>query len=197
MTNEELLNHVKETFSQELAAIKNEDLREKVARTWVRSMALSGTTDLAKELVMVKEVKTPGVGLEHVKGVVKLAAAIADAMVEAHRVAIDRDTVVAGALLHDVGKLLENAPADRHPLAGKLVRHAFSGIELGLQEGIPNEILHIIAYHSTEGSRIKRTLECQVVYQADGLSADPIYRRELGMTRAERSPYVYITMRSS
>lgn len=197
MTNDEMENQVRETFSRELAAIADEDLRNKVARTWVRSMALSGATDIARELVMVREITRPGVGLEHVRGVVKIAEAIADAMVESQHVTIDRDVVVAGALLHDVGKLLENAPAETHPLAGKMVRHAFSGVELALQEGVPNEILHIIAYHSTEGSRIKRSLECQIVYQADGLSADPIYRRELNLTRAERSPYVYIAPRSS
>ncbi|CAG0945620.1 hypothetical protein ANRL1_02464 [Anaerolineae bacterium] len=186
MTSEELTKHVQEVFTRELDALKNKDLQQQVVRTWVRAMEISGATDLPREL------PKPGIGLEHVLAVVQIAMAIADAEAQAHRMTIDRDVVIAGALLHDVGKLLERAPADRHPLAGKLIRHPFSGLQLALEQGVPSEVLHIIAYHSAEGHRVPRTLECYIVYEADMLSVDALDRRELGISRGEQIPYIYV-----
>jgi putative nucleotidyltransferase with HDIG domain len=187
--------HVRETFARELAAIGDGGLREKVVRTWVRAMEMSGATDLARDIPGLKKIARKGtapegIGLEHVRGVVRFAEAIADAEVAAHGATPDRDVVVAGAFLHDVGKLLEKAPPDRHPLAGTLVRHAFSGVHVAMLEDVPPEILHIIAYHAAEGHRIQRTLECHIVYTADILSVDALQRRELGSGFSE--PYVYV-----
>jgi putative nucleotidyltransferase with HDIG domain len=187
--------HVRDVFARELAAIGDAALRDKVVRTWVRAMEMSGATDLARDVPGLKKIAkkgTPpeGLGLEHVRGVVRFAEAIAAAEEAAHGATPDRDVVVAGALLHDVGKLLEKAPADRHPLAGTLVRHAFSGVHVAMLEDVPAEVLHIIAYHAAEGHRIQRTLECHIVYMADNLSVDALERRELGTGLAE--PYVYV-----
>lgn len=197
MSPQDLADHVRETFSSELNTIRDEELRDKVVRTWVRAMTITGATDLARDLPMNPkfsnmQLTRPAIGLEHVRAVVRLSEAIADAEAEAHYMEIDRDVVIAGALLHDVGKLLERAPAGTHPLAGKLVRHPFSGVELGVHEGVPTEVLHIIAYHSVEGHRIPRTLECYIVYEADLLSVDALDRRELGISRAEQNPYIYV-----
>ncbi len=186
MESAELTRHVEDVFARELAAMQNSELRDKVVRTWVRAMKISGTMDLPREL------PKPGIGVEHVRAVVQLAIAIADAEIEFHHMTIDRDVVIAGALLHDVGKLLEKAPEDRHPLAGKLIRHPFSGLELALEEGVSREVMHIIAYHSAEGHRVPRTLECYIVYEADMLSVDALDRRELGISRGEQLPYIYV-----
>jgi putative nucleotidyltransferase with HDIG domain len=187
--------HVRETFARELAAIAEEALREKVVRTWVRAMEMSGASDLAVDIPSLKKIAKAkghqhGAGLEHVKAVVHFAEAIADAEPGAHGLKPDRDFVVAGALLHDVGKLLEQAPADRNPLAGKLVRHAFSGVHVAMLEGVPAEVLHVIAYHAAEGHRMQRTVEAHIVYTADILSVDALERRELG--EATLPAYIFV-----
>jgi putative nucleotidyltransferase with HDIG domain len=189
MSHEE---HVRAVFGRELAKVRDAALREKVVRTWVRAMQLSGATDLDHDLPFLKTIAKPGIGVEHVRCVVHLALAIADTLAAAHGAQLDRDVVAAGALLHDVGKLLEHAPDERHVLAGPLVRHAFSGVHLAVEEGLPREVLHIIAYHSLEGQRLRRTPECEAVYRADFISLDALARRELGKSGHEVMPYVYL-----
>lgn len=187
--------HVRDVFAAELLEIADVDLRGKVVSTWVRAMLTSGMGDLGRDIPPLKRLaKLPGLaaglGLEHVRAVTRLAIAIADAEPRAHGLVPNRDVVVAGALLHDVGKLMERAPADRHPLAGPLLLHAFSGLHLAMLEAVPAEVLHIIAYHASEGHRVRRSLECHIVYTADILSVDALERRELGANVP--GPYIYV-----
>jgi putative nucleotidyltransferase with HDIG domain len=158
-------------------------------------MDMSGAGDLAADIPSLKKItrlkgRQYGAGLEHIKAVVRFAEVIADAQQDAHGLKPNRDIVIAGALLHDVGKLLEQAPADRNALAGKLVRHAFSGVHVAMLEGVPAEVMHVIAYHAAEGHRVPRTLECHIVYTADILSVDALERRELG--EAIPAAYIYV-----
>ena len=188
MDGDRLAGHVREIFGNELARIRDETLRQKVVRTWVRSMELSGATDLIQDLPSIgplRENDQPGFGVEHVRAVVQLALALAETLPGQHRTAVNTDIVAAGALLHDVGKLFDNAPAERHELCGPLVGHSFSGLHLAVEEGLPREVLHIIAYHTFEERRHRRTLECEIVHRADFLSVDALTRRETGKTRAD------------
>lgn len=190
MNTEEAVEHVRRVFAQELAQLQDRMLGEKVVRTWAQAMLISGSTDLSSDLRMNPELS--GIGLEHVRAVVKLSTAMADALTSGHQTTLDRDVVVAGALLHDVGKLPEYSSVGGHVLASTLVRHAFSGVAIAAAQGVPTPVLHIIAYHSIEGQRVRRTAECEVVFRADEISADALYRRELGVSRAERMPSVYL-----
>lgn len=183
---------VRNAFADELAEVRDAGLREKVIRTWVRAMTWSGTTDLERDLPFIGALHKPGLGVEHVRAVVRLSLAMADVLAAVHGTSFDRDVVAAGALLHDVGKLLEHAAPERHVLAGPMVRHAFSGVHLAMEEGLPREVLHVIAYHSIEGQRLRRTPECEVIYRADFISLDAVARRELGKSGAEHMPYVYL-----
>lgn len=197
MGNAPLAAHVRAVFADELGTIQSEEMRRQVVSTWVRAMEITGTTDLLRDIPIGKKflnapMSRPALGLEHVRGVCGIAAAIAKSQMQCHDMQVDLDVVLAGALLHDVGKLLERAPAGTHPLAGSLVRHHYSGMHLALEQGVPTEVLHVIAYHSAEGHRFPRTLECYIVYTADLLSIEVLERRELGSSRAEQSPYVYV-----
>jgi putative nucleotidyltransferase with HDIG domain len=191
----DLERHVGSTFDAELREISDDDLRARVVATWVRAMRVSGTADLAsgipplKKLAKRAEVK-PGLGLEHVRAVTRFAIAIADAQPQAHGLRPDRDVVVAAALLHDVGKLLEQASPDRHPLAGTMIRHAVSGVHLAMLEDVPAAVMHAIAYHASEGHRVPRSLECHIVHVADELAVDALERRELG--ESGPGPYIFV-----
>jgi putative nucleotidyltransferase with HDIG domain len=191
----DLEQHVRSTFAGALAEIGDDGLREQVVATWVRAMQLGGATDLASDIPPLKKLAKrpdckPGLGLDHVQAVIRFAIAIADAEPQAHGLRPDRDVVVAGALLHDVGKLLERAEPGSHPLAGTKIRHAVSGVHLAMLEGVPTPVMHVIAYHAAEGHRVHRSLECHIVYVADELAVDAIERRELGESDLE--PYVFV-----
>ena len=92
------------------------------------------------------------------------------------RVPVDRDILLAGALLADVGKLFEfEIDADgsvRLGDSGALLRHPFTGVAIASEFGLPPEVLHIIAAHSHEGDRIERSIECIIFHHADFIDFD-------------------------
>ena len=87
---------------------------------------------------------------------------------------VDFDTVVAGAILHDIGKLLEWAERPDGTFgksaAAKYLRHPTSGAILAKKNGIPDSICHIIAYHAHEGDCVKRTPEGMMIHMMDFLN---------------------------
>ncbi|HYW94239.1 MAG TPA: HDIG domain-containing protein, partial [Bacteroidales bacterium] len=83
---------------------------------------------------------------------------------------VNMDVLIAGAILADVGKLLEYVKEDDKPVQGvygKYLRHPFSGVSLAEQCGVPPEVCHIIAAHAGEGDHVKRTTEATIVHHAD------------------------------
>ncbi|MBI2864028.1 MAG: HD domain-containing protein [Chloroflexi bacterium] len=193
MTTASRSDNVRELFSNELGEIRDESLREKTLRTWVRAMEASGVDDLREGLpFLATGAEKQGDGVDHVRCVTRLALVITDVLIASYGSPIDRDVVAAGALLHDVGKLMEHASPENHVLAGPLVQHAFSGTHLAAEEGMVREVLHIIAYHSVEGQRIRRTLEAEIVHRSDMIAGDAFNRQERGKTLSEIMPCIYL-----
>lgn len=98
---------------------------------------------------------------------------------------LDRDLLITGALLHDIGKTLEleGFPSPAYTTAGRLLGHIAIGIELvgreGAQiDGLTEERLllvqHLIASHQGKpewDSRLPQILEALVLHYADDLDA--------------------------
>lgn len=164
----------------EINWISDKELREKVLNCWVYAIENSvlSPDDLEKIpfSLLLKDCKISF--MNHKRTCVKLAVDIARTMKEnfGEEISIDMDILVAGAILIDVGKLLEYEIADgklRTSNAGKLLRHPFSGIGIADRFGIPPEVQHIIATHSKEGDLGMRTVESIIVHHADFVSFDP------------------------
>ena len=86
------------------------------------------------------------------------------------------DFLIAGAILIDVGKLLEYEIVDGKLSTsnfGKYVRHPFSGVGIAQQYDLPPEVLHMIGTHSKEGDVGKRSVESQIIHHADFVSFEP------------------------
>jgi len=86
------------------------------------------------------------------------------------------DTVIAGAILADVGKLLEYELVDGKAVQsdrGRKLRHPFTGVALAMECGIPDAVSHIIATHAGEGDMVKRSTEAYIVHHADFMSYLP------------------------
>src|SRR3990172_6986377 len=99
------------TLIPESTSIHNDDLRRKAIAVWEEALATGGWTvdDLAK---MPFTLLTEGVQVsfaEHVSTVAKLCIAMDDVLRRAYgeRFKGDRNALIAGALLADVGKLIE------------------------------------------------------------------------------------------
>jgi putative nucleotidyltransferase with HDIG domain len=89
---------------------------------------------------------------------------------------IDTDVVVAGAILADVGKLLEYEKVDgetRQSARGKALRHPFTGVALAMEAGVPDAVSHIIAAHAGEGDLVQRSTEAIIVHHADFMAYLP------------------------
>ena len=110
--------------------------------------------------------------LAHTRAVTKAAMRVGDVLKEflSESLSLNRDILVSGALVHDVGKLLEYEKKEgffvKSP-AGALLRHPFSGVFLAERAGLPPEVVHIVAVHAHEGDGGYRSTEAIVVNHCD------------------------------
>ena len=164
----------------EINWIKNKELKGKVLDCWVYAIENSvlSIEDLEKIpfSLLLKDCKISF--MTHKRTTVKLSVEIANIMKKnfGDEIKVDMDILIAGAVLIDVGKLLEYEIKDGKlgtSPAGKLVRHPFSGLAIADRFGLPAEVQHIIATHSKEGDLGHRTVEAIIVHHADFVSFDP------------------------
>ena len=94
---------------------------------------------------------------------------------------VDMDVLLSGAILADVGKMLEyELDASGKAVQGKYgqyLRHPFSGVSLAEQCGLPASVCHIIAAHAGEGDHVKRSVEAYIVHHADFMTFLPFKER--------------------
>jgi len=165
----------------EIEWIGDADLRERVARTWEAALERSPLTPEDLETIPFT-LLIPGCTvtfMAHKRCVVHIARRSAEAMGEffADALPIDLDTVVAGAILADVGKLLEYETVDGKAVQsrrGQLLRHPFTGVGLAMEFGVPDAVCHVIAAHADEGSKVKRTAEAWIVHHADFMAYEAL-----------------------
>ncbi len=164
----------------ELEWIQNRELRESVLHTWEQALELSplNAEDLVSIPFTLLVPNCPATFMEHKRCVVHIARQAAESMKEfmGHSLAIDVDTVIAGAILADVGKLLEYERHDgklRQSERGRLLRHPFTGVGLAMMCHVPDDVCHIIAAHAGEGDLVPRTTEAIIVHHADFMAYLP------------------------
>lgn len=164
----------------ELEWIISEDLRKKTMNTWI--LALEKSVLTAKDLqtipftLLVPDLKVTF--MAHKRAVVHIAKESGEKMNAffGDDLPVDMDILISGAILADVGKLLEYELKDGKAVQGsygKYLRHPFSGVSLAEQCGCPAEVCHIIAAHAGEGDKIKRSTEAYIVHHADFMTFLP------------------------
>ncbi|MCB2204154.1 HD domain-containing protein [bacterium] len=159
----------------EIEDIRDEALRAKVHACWQEAIDFRGwTEELLRSIPFTLLADNVSIAfIDHVRAVCRMCIACDDILTEVHgekKTPINRDYLIAGALLADVGKLLEYDLVDGAPVKsdyGKHIRHPFSGVGLAFKHGLPSEVMHIIATHSKEGAGEKRLPESIVFHHAD------------------------------
>ncbi|MEE8357456.1 MAG: hypothetical protein V3R33_09130 [Anaerolineales bacterium] len=170
----------------ELAWISDEELREKTTKTW--QLALERSVLAPEDLQRIPFTLLAGPDLQvsfmaHKRCVVHVARESALKMIDffGDELPVSIDVVIAGAILADVGKLLEYELDDKgnsfQGMYGKYLRHPFSGVSLAEECGVPAEVCHIIATHAGEGNLVKRTTEAYIVHHADFMTFLPFKSR--------------------
>lgn len=158
----------------EFELIRNQDLLKKCLLIWEKALEKGGwTLDDLKEMPFTLLIKNTPINLvEHTRAVTLCSLRIAEVMLEQYekKVHLKMDVLLAGALLHDVGKLFEYERKEGEFVkskAGQLLRHPISGAAFASKFDVDDEILHIIAAHSKEGDGARRTVEAVIVNHAD------------------------------
>jgi hypothetical protein len=159
----------------ETEQIQDRTLRDKVVACWEEAIAFRGwTEDLLRNIPFTLLAENVTITfIDHVRAVCRMCIACDEVLNEIHgerKTPINRDYLIAGALLADVGKLMEFEIIDGKPVKsdyGKHIRHPFSGVGLAFKHDVPSEVMHIIATHSKEGAGEKRLPESIVFHHAD------------------------------
>jgi putative nucleotidyltransferase with HDIG domain len=168
----------------ELEWIKDADLREKTAKTWAlaleRSVLTADDLERIPFTLLIPDLKVTF--MAHKRAVVHIAKDCGEKMNYFFKddLPVNMDVVIAGAILADVGKLLEYELVDGKAVQGnygKYLRHPFSGVSLAEECGVPAEVCHIIAAHAAEGDLVKRSTEAYVVHHADFMTYLPFKNR--------------------
>ncbi|MBI2416777.1 MAG: HDIG domain-containing protein [Ignavibacteriales bacterium] len=164
----------------EINWISDEKLREQTLNCWIYAIENSVLSIEDLQVIpfslLLKDCTISF--MNHKRTAVQLAVDIAKTMKQnfGDAIKINMDILIAGAILIDVGKLLEYEIKDGKlttSFAGKLVRHPFCGLAVADRFGLPAEVQHIIATHSKEGDLGIRTVESIIVHHADFVSFDP------------------------
>jgi putative nucleotidyltransferase with HDIG domain len=179
------MNEINELWP-ELQLIQDLDLREKTGKTWRLALEKSVLTiaDLRKipfTLLAGPDLKISF--MDHKRAVVHIAyeSGLKFNLFFKSEMPVNMDVLIAGAILADVGKLLEyeldNDGKCIQGNYGKLLRHPFSGVSLAEQCGVPAEVCHIIAAHAAEGDLVNRSTEAYIVHHADFMTFLPFKNR--------------------
>lgn len=173
----------------ELEHVESDDLRERIVEAWVLGLDRGGWRDVTDIPYAwnIHEVTN----VEHVRGVTRIAVDAATQQREFHDADPDLDTVVAAALLHDVGKCYEypdfvddellDDPSPRY--VSDEIPHSISGYALAHEVGCPLSVQRAIPHFL--GEVPTRTLEAELVKSANSASSNAITQAAMGLTLQE------------
>jgi len=169
----------------ELEWIKNAALREQTTNTWALALQKSVLTPADLNTIPFTLLCGPDLKvtfMDHKRAVVHIAKDCGEQMNKFFKndLPVDMDVTIAGAILADVGKLLEYEMKDGKSVQGsygKYLRHPFSGVSLAEVCNVPPAVCHIIATHAGEGDMVKRSTEAYIVHHADFMTFEPFRER--------------------
>lgn len=163
----------------ELGWITDRALADKVVSVWEEAYRRGGwkgdDIDSIPFTLLVGETKITLA--EHTRMVTNICSVVAGTMKSIGGIVLNLDYLIAGALLHDVGKLLEykrTGDGFQVSRSGKMLRHPLSGMGLAMRGDLPEDVYHIIAVHSREGEGSYRSPEAIVLHHADFIAFETI-----------------------
>ncbi len=168
----------------EIQRIADGALRDKVAAVWNEAITTGcgGKGWTFDELRAVQFTLLAGdikmTLIDHIRSCARQCLAITDVLegMFPSIIPINRDHLLAGSLLADVGKPLEY-DKDANGIVvqgsfGQMLRHPFSGVAMCYKHELPAEVMHIIATHSHEGDKVQRSIESIIFHHADFVDFD-------------------------
>lgn len=170
---------IHETFP-ELVEINNDQLRSCVVDAWSIALEENGNPDLAAIPWLGPYQRKIGLSGElladHIRDVTAAACGIAEAFINRRNASLNLDTVLAGAIVHDVSQLGE-VHGEEWTQVGRLLGHPYYGVYVARSAGLPIEIQHIVLSHTPATAVDPATLEADIIMRADRATASAIRSR--------------------
>lgn len=171
----------------ELLWIRDETLRQKVKETFMDGLKQGGWR-LEDMDAYAFSCNVPDYNvsfLDHIRSITRMAHATYEeySQMYAGKYELNYDYLIAGCILHDVGKFIEMAKDETsetmprrvvYSSKQKYLSHAFIGAGLAIKHDLPYEIAHIIGYHSKEGALWPKSPEAQVMTLIDHVNFYPL-----------------------
>lgn len=161
----------------EISQIGDAKLRRAVVEIWQELWAQSKWDDPA---AVPTSGEIPYSNLPHTQCVVAMALSVADAFRKYHKLEVNRDHLIAAAVLQDASKVVEYEPGPggkaRRTRIGRNYPHGFWCAHLAVQKGVPDAISHIMLTHSSSAAKFPDTLEGKILYYVDQLDVIGIYK---------------------
>jgi len=155
-------------------------IKDKALRAKVLDILRNPTLDIDSPKLSVEECPAgayqhhsySGGLLQHTIGVTKLSITLCDLVEDVYGGEIDRDTVLAGALIHDIMKCYTYEPRGdgsyMSSALGEKVDHLTLLVAELYKRGFPVDVIHVAASHHGDVSPVKpRTMEALIVSIAD------------------------------
>jgi len=172
----------------ELEEIKDEELSNKVFKSLEKAIKLGGWEEKDLQFIpatllipqLISQDLTPKITLiDHIRAVTQLCITTYETY-ETLGLGdkLNRDELIAGALLHDVGKFIEYEKDTSgkiiQTIEGKRIRHPAMGLEIVFEFNLPLIVRQAIVFHSKEGDQINRFPEVDIIHRVDFLCFSPI-----------------------
>ena len=157
------LERVRELFP-EADEIADSNLRAKVLKTWLAAWQLS-PFDQLEQTPFLEGALAEINNVEHTRAVTVMSIQFAKIAREFLNIQVNTDYLIAGAILHDMGKVFEYCEVKTD--LGRLFTHSVSAGLIAAKEDLPPEVIHIIVMHSLEGDLVKRSPEAAIVHYMD------------------------------
>ncbi len=117
--------------------------------------------------------KTGGL-VEHTYIVTKMCISLAEDLEKFYKAGIDMDSLIAGALLHDIGKVwgVRKTKSGKWVSAGSTIDHTMLGTAELHARHFPEKVVHIVASHfGDQGPTPPQTIEAYMVHTIDNMDA--------------------------
>jgi hypothetical protein len=176
MTTMEDAAYVRRLFP-EIDTMKDQEFAQKVAEIWAeawRESKWEKIEDCPKNPSKDGDMKL----VPHTRSTVRAAIALAKSVEEFHGLGVDMDILVAGAILHDVDKIVGYSPSEipSKTRFGKRFPHGVYGSYKIMQKGLPEELAHLVVSHSGSATKTApATLEAIIVAQVDHADSEAMH----------------------
>lgn len=160
----------------EIVQMQDTVLRDQVIAVWQELWAQSRWRSF-DDLPTSKEIAYPA--RPHSQCVLTMALSIADAFERYHGLQVNRDLLIAAAILQDASKVVEYEPGPEgravHTEIGKAFPHAFWCAHVALSKGVPLSVCHIMVTHSPAAAKFPESIEGKILYYVDQLDVIAIH----------------------